>query len=180
MKRTLWKAQEVDAIRSLFHNGVDGLLEALDLLPHRPQTEQVVVHINHLHLSAGMHLGITFFKKRKCQRSRRMSKERQIYRTTLVLIKSTANKQSARGLMILSASSVRCVSHTDVLPKQNQPGGIENDRGTEIITLKPLLFFTSLEIWQSLNKLLRVKWPRTVKFINTEPHWWVKCERKVY
>lgn len=46
----------MDTIRSVFHDGVEGLREVWDLLPQRLQTQQVVVQVDHCDLSAWMHL----------------------------------------------------------------------------------------------------------------------------
>lgn len=55
----------MDAIRSVLHDGVDGLPEALDLLPQWLQTGHVVVQVDRRHLRARVHLGEGFKKKKK-------------------------------------------------------------------------------------------------------------------
>lgn len=66
----------MDTIRSLLHDGLDGSLEALDLLPQRLQTGQVVIQVNHRHLGARMCLGV--LKKNELSRG-----GEQINRTTV-------------------------------------------------------------------------------------------------
>lgn len=55
----------MDAIRSVLHDGVDGLPEALDLLPQGLQTGHVVVQVDRRHLRARVHLGEGFKNKKK-------------------------------------------------------------------------------------------------------------------
>lgn len=58
----------MDAIGGLLHNGLDGSPEALDLPPQRLQAGQVVIHVDHHHLSAWMYLRAKEEKKELSKR----------------------------------------------------------------------------------------------------------------